>query len=424
MNEGLYTNRSSRRDFVKNPFINYVTGGMNVYIAVAFFTEADLIKEILSKGCHVRLIIRLGFPTNPKVLNDLMSLKNMEIRYFTNTSFHSKLFIFGDSVALVGSANLTNAAIMTNQEVVVSIPSKDNRFVELASLFTDYWDDADVLTSEVLDTYKKIYNKRASISSDIKEFDNDVLTKIGDVVATNINRGLKKESQETIFLKSYKKTYQECITAFEVIKEVYEKYNQRKIYEEKIPLRLEIDSFISFVRETHTKKDSWFFEPLRSGNEQKEMIGNLIQEWFETPWPYFEKTIVEENYPKISLAFSSKESIRNLDDETLFDALFVIHSFHDRLRFYQDGLPTLKNEFFAQNDAEKIRETLAYLIFGSDGVINRLANVIFNSKYKLNLFGQANAQELIGWVSKENLPVINGRTTKVLRYFGFNVRQL
>ncbi|OOI06655.1 hypothetical protein BIW16_03155 [Vibrio sp. OULL4] len=30
----------------------------------------------------------------------------------------------------------------------------------------------------------------------------------------------------------------------------------------------------------------------------------------------------------------------------------------------------------------------------------------------------------IGWINKENLPVINGRTTKVLRYFGFDVKQL
>jgi hypothetical protein len=53
-----------------------------------------------------------------------------------------------------------------------------------------------------------------------------------------------------------------------------------------------------------------------------------------------------------------------------------------------------------------------------------MANSIFDSKYKLNEFGQANVQELVGWCNREDLPIINGRTTKVLRYFGSKVRQL
>lgn len=52
--------------------------------------------------------------------------------------------------------------------------------------------------------------------------------------------------------------------------------------------------------------------------------------------------------------------------------------------------------------------------------------LIVSITMNLNLmpFGQSNVQELIGWINKENLPVINDRTTKVLRYFGFDVRQL
>lgn len=57
-------------------------------------------------------------------------------------------------------------------------------------------------------------------------------------------------------------------------------------------------------------------------------------------------------------------------------------------------------------------------------IVKRMSDLIFCSDYKLNIFGQANVQELIGWINRENLPVVNGRTTKVLRYFGFDVRQL
>jgi len=69
-------------------------------------------------------------------------------------------------VALVGSANLTSAATISNQEVVVEIGSVDLRFPELASLFNEYWSDAKVLTTEALDNYRKICDKYAGLWSE------------------------------------------------------------------------------------------------------------------------------------------------------------------------------------------------------------------------------------------------------------------
>ena len=88
------------------------------------------------------------------------------------------------------------------------------------------------------------------------------------------------------------------------------------------------------------------------------------------------------------------------------------------------GLPTWKKTFLLANDPKRVRETLVYLVFGRGSIENRMSSAIYDSRYKLNAFGQANVQELIGWCNREDLPIINGRTTKVLRYFGSDVRQL
>jgi len=56
--------------------------------------------------------------------------------------------------------------------------------------------------------------------------------------------------------------------------------------------------------------------------------------------------------------------------------------------------------------------------------VERMANVIFDPFYKLEEFGKANVQELVGWCNREELPIINGRTTKVLRFFGSKVVQV
>ena len=424
MQDGLFTNRNSRKDFIRDAIIQHAKGVDSIFAAVAFFTESNLVKELL-KDKHIRLIVRLGFPTSPSALAELKAL-NVDIRYFSDRSFHTKLYIFGNDVAMVGSANLTGAAVWTNQEVIVTIPSSDKRFSDLAGLFIEYWDQAKVLNNDVLAEYTKYYQNLMKLRKDVEDFDNKVINndKIGHVFAKNVNRGSKKESKENIFLDSYQKSYQEAISAFNVIKGVYESVGKRKVAAASIPLRLEIDSFISFVREEHGRGESWKDAPLISGKEQQDKIKALVDVWLVTPWEYFEETIVNEKYPRIKSAFASEASTLALNNDNLFDALSVAHSFGDRFRFYAGSTPTQKLEFFKNNDGKHIRETLAYLLFGKEDTIKRLANVIFSPKYKLNEFGQANAQEILGWAGDKDLPVINGRTTKVLKFLGFGVRPL
>ncbi len=139
MVDGLYTNRSIHKDFVYNALSRLARNGQNLYIAVAYFTETDVVEHLIDKGCHIRLIVRLGYPTNPDALLKILRKPSIEIRFFTDRSFHPKLYIFGDQEALVGSANLTRSAIMSNQEVMVSIAGGDERLNELATLFSEYW---------------------------------------------------------------------------------------------------------------------------------------------------------------------------------------------------------------------------------------------------------------------------------------------
>ena len=419
----LYTNRNSRQDFVKHAFTHHIQNNMDIFIASAFFTEFNVIDSLLEKGCHIRIIVRLGFPTSPFALEKLLSHNNVEARFFTNNSFHPKLYIFGDSSLLVGSANLTNAALLTNQEVMVSLNSEDHRFEELTSLFSNYWESANVLSKEAIKDYKNIYNKYSKLSSQIISLDNEVLDKIGDINYSNINRGKKHISQSSIFLESYRKSYQTSVYAFECIEEIYSSF-QRKVPEEQIPLRLEIDSFFSFVRDYYATQETWLAQPLGWTDMQKSHLRTLVNEWLSTPWEHFEERIVPINYPLIYNVFKSPDSIEQSNAGEIVDALCVLHSFHDRLRFYKGGLDTLIEEFSTSNDISQIKKTITYLLYGKGDIIKRMSDCIYNDEFKLNAFGQSNVQELIGWINKENLPVINGRTTKVLRYFGFDVRQL
>ncbi|MCL5037347.1 MAG: hypothetical protein M1269_09565 [Chloroflexi bacterium] len=134
--------------------------------------------------------------------------------------------------------------------------------------------------------------------------------------------------------------------------------------------------------------------------------------------------IIYDRYPYFKNVFASNSSILKSEDSEIFEALLMIHSFHDRLRFFKGGIPSLCKAFFGNNDKDKIRKSLAYLIFDDEKIVKRMADLIFLPEYKLNEFGKANVQELLGLCNNEEYPPINGRTTKILRFFGFDVRQL
>lgn len=421
----VFANRTQRRDFIANEIQRLGSAGQNVHIAVAFFTEAETVKKLLERGCQVQMVVRLGFPTRPSALEAVMGHPKLQLRVYTGMTFHPKLYIFGDDAALVGSANLTGAAILTNQEVVVRLDGDDERFDELVAIFDDYWDGADVPTKDQLALYKKLYASFEKHEDGWDKAARDAAKQLGDTAPTNIDRGVKKRSQHSLFLSHFRKAYQEGVGAFNIVRKVYEDVGYRKVDESVVPLRLEIDSFISFVREKVATEESWKSSPIRTAPEQEPIIRELIERWRQVRWPHFEDKIAGENYPRIKRVFASKQTILAASDGDLFDALATLHSFHDRYRFFDGGLPTWKKEFPTFNDPKRTRESLAYLVFGDGDVVERMANMLRDgSPYKLNEFGKANVQELIGWCNREELPVINGRTTKVLRFFGSKVVQV
>ncbi|QQP96218.1 phospholipase D-like domain-containing protein [Lysobacter enzymogenes] len=422
--KGLFANRNSKGDFVLNEIERLADGGGDIYIASAFFTDAELVLKLLDKGCRIHLVIRLGFPTDPDAIDRVLKHPQVQLRCYTSNHYHPKLYLFGTDAALVGSANLTRSAMMRNQEVMLSVEADDERLHGLIELFEEYWDSAEVPTDDQLKAYRSAFREYDRQQRGIDELARGLLSQLGDSEPENIERTKPKRSKSSLFASSYRRAYQESVAAFDIVRDAYRSNGYRKADEAAVPLRIEIDSFISFVRERYAIGESWRQAPRRSRQEQHALVGSLMQEWRQNPWPHFEQTIVAINYPRLTRVFASPQSIRQADDSELFDALSTLHSFHDRFRFFAGGMATWRREFPTYNDPVRTRDTLAYLVHGSDHVVDRMANVIYSTDYKLNEFGTANVQELIGWCNREDLPILNGRTTKVLNYFGSEVRQL
>ncbi|MBD8900447.1 phospholipase D family protein [Rhodanobacter sp. DHG33] len=420
----LFTNSNARGDFIRNALMDAARIDEPVFVATAFFTDYGILKSIAQSSHRVRLVVRLGYPTSPIALGEALKDPYVDIRFFTDHSFHPKLYIFGDRLAYLGSANLTSAAVISNQEILAAIPAEDDRFEDLAALFGEYWEQASVLTSDALAKYRLAFDSYKEIDAGITELEKKVDVALGRVYFTNIDRGKQKKTKENVFIDSYRRTYQEGVSAFNFIRQKYVEYGKRKVSESELPLRLEIDSFFSFVRDHIAYGEKWMEPQLGWNDGHLSALIDAFQQWHAAPFPHLESKIIHENYPRLRSVFETEGALQKADDQLLFEALLTLHSFHDSLRFHKGGIPGLREAFIDGNDPTKVRNSLAYLVHGKDEVVQRMANLIYNADYKLNSFATANVQEMIGWQNKDELPVINGRTTKILRYFGFDVRQL
>ena len=90
--------------------------------------------------------------------------------------------------------------------------------------------------------------------------------------------------------------------------------------------------------------------------------------------------------------FGSRDTILAADDSDLFDALGTLRSFYDRFRFFDGGIAGWKAKFPTFNDPKRTRETLAYLVYGKGDIVQRMANAIFDPRWKLNEFGKATSK--------------------------------
>jgi HKD family nuclease len=265
--ESLYTNSRIRHDFFKNAFISIGETQCDILIAVAFFTNSEVLIDLVNRGCRVKLIVRLGYPTNPTALQDILGREGIQIRFVNDRSFHPKLYIFTGHCAIAGSSNLTESALLTNQEVNVSVDIEDPRYSELISLFAEWWDQSKVLDNSSLDEYRNIYEKyRKHLGTDTL-IEDDLQKKQGRITIKNIERGLKTPSASEIYLDDYKSIYQGFLDAYLTVERIYKGTDKRKYDDSIYPLRLEIDSYFSFVRETKTVGDSYKDEPLLKGQQ-------------------------------------------------------------------------------------------------------------------------------------------------------------
>ena len=135
--------------------------------AVAFITDAMLsnlkptFKALAARGVRGRLLTSTYLCFNsPKVFRELLKIPGLTVRLADVEGFHQKGYIYekeGYQTIIIGSANLTTAALMKNQnyEWSLQVSSLDNGEIvkQVSDNIEAEWQAAQPLSAEWIDQY-------------------------------------------------------------------------------------------------------------------------------------------------------------------------------------------------------------------------------------------------------------------------------
>ena len=208
---------------VRNELIDNLRNCDEFIISTAFITLGGIVplleefKNLERNSIKGKILTTdyLNF-TEPKALEKLQSFKNIEVKMFTTESegFHTKGYIFkkGDNYsAIVGSSNLTEAALVKNKEWNVGFTTtKDGEIINnLLNEFNQLWDKSKELP-DILPAYEKLYNDNLNFKQ-LRNTTEELKKKnITDLVPnsmqeqflTNIRNLIKKDEKRAILVSA------------------------------------------------------------------------------------------------------------------------------------------------------------------------------------------------------------------------------
>ena len=150
--------------------------------AVAFVTRDMLVPfklvmaDLARKGISGTLITSTYLNFNdPKVFAELLKIPNLKVKISQKAGFHAKGYFFDHEnyqTLVIGSANFTRAALLTNYEWALKVSTKSNAGLikELKTQINELEEQSQPLTVEWLTTYQKNWVKpvEPTISSHTK----------------------------------------------------------------------------------------------------------------------------------------------------------------------------------------------------------------------------------------------------------------
>ena len=149
-----------------------VKGYPNLAFAVAWASaNTSIFEQIINTKSQIqKAVIGTHFwQTHPNVLDAFVDSQNVRFMLQPKGVFHPKIFLFWDSnrwEALIGSTNLTEAALAYNSEVMLLVSDLDKNAStlknQIIALIAEYWSSAMTISKDKALSYREIWQTKQS----------------------------------------------------------------------------------------------------------------------------------------------------------------------------------------------------------------------------------------------------------------------
>ncbi|MFM1913270.1 MAG: hypothetical protein RIR51_1108 [Bacteroidota bacterium] len=215
------------------------------WFSVAFLTQGGLqslkqtLLELQEKNIRGKILVSkyLNF-TQPHALKDLLSFSNIELRIKTVGNFHSKGYLFRNKGEfydlIIGSSNLTENALSSNEELNLKISAKKNSLIinNAISQFENDFNSAIKVTPEWILDYNEEYSLIRNIQQEVEKqrrqnanlpFE-DIQPNSMQIEALKNLKSLRNKNQNKALLISATGTGKTFLSAFDV-----KEFNPKKL---------------------------------------------------------------------------------------------------------------------------------------------------------------------------------------------------
>lgn len=308
---------------------------------------------------------------------------------------HAKLYIF-DNQAIITSANLTKNGFDRNVEVGMLIREDVGT---VAEFFERLWGNAAVVDAAGVESVKGKFGLSRE-----KESASPSVWKLGSA-ASSVRFDLTNQSEIS--------DYRKFLANYGNLRDGYSKIN--RLWPD-MPLNLEVDAFLNFLYNDHPDKPSRaFFGPEKgvartlTTSEQTEEIDQFAREFaahdsINSPNKEWRKQRYELIRDKLAW-----NTIRDLTRQEADEVAACLHTLNSH------GKRNLRRFEQSRNSIETIRKTWRELLHSPEGEELRIRNSLDH----IHGFGRNSAQELLGWMFPNRLPIRNDNAEAGLYFLGY-----
>ena len=230
----ILVNNSDEKRYVLTDLQEELSKCTAFYFSVAFITKNGIamiksqLSDLMDKKVPGKILISPYLDFNdPDAMRELLKLKNVEVRLTPEKmQMHAKFYLFehiGKQVLISGSSNLTHTALKINYEWNIKLTSTHNgEFIQnTKSEFDRIWEQSELLTPEIIDTYAQ---KRKKVISLTKINDEEKLPYSAEKIVPNKMqeaaleglRNIREQGKDRALVISATGTGKTFLSAFDV----------------------------------------------------------------------------------------------------------------------------------------------------------------------------------------------------------------